>query len=274
MPPLALGPALSAALIHATWNLLIARSRDPQIATALAAVVSVTLPLPLVLATWRASSAVLPFAVVSGSLELGYLALLAAAYRRADLSLVYPLARGLAPVIVLAIGVLALGATHSPAQVAGVVLVAAGVVLVRGLRGGAHPGDLALSLAIAGCIAGYTTVDKAGVIHATPLAYYELVMAWPAIVYGVAVASIRGREAVRHEIGAATVVAGLGMFAAYSLVLTALGLASAASVAAARETSVVIAAAMGGLFLHEEVGPRRMVGAATVVVGIAALALG
>ena len=274
MPPLALGLTLCAALIHATWNLLVARSRDPQVATALAAVVSVTLPLPLVLATWRASSAVLPFAVVSGSLELGYLALLAAAYRRADLSLVYPLARGLAPVIVLVVGVLALGAAHSPAQIAGVGLVAAGVMLVRGLRGGARPGDLALTLAIAGCIAGYTTVDKAGVAHAAPLAYYELVMAWPALAYGIAIASIRGRETVRHELGPATVVAGLGMFAAYSLVLAALGLASAASVAAARETSVVMAAAIGGLFLHEEVGPRRLLGAAAVTAGIAALALG
>ncbi len=274
MPPLALGLALCAALIHATWNLLVARSRDPQVATALAAVVSVTLPLPLILVSWHASPAVLPFAAVSGALELGYLALLAAAYRRADLSLVYPLARGLAPVIVLAIGVLALGTPHSPAQFAGVGLVATGVVLVRGLRGGARPGDLALTLAIAGCIAGYTTVDKAGVVRAGPLTYYELVMAWPALAYGAAIAAAHGREAVRRELGPATVAAGLGMFAAYSLVLAALGLAPAASVAAARETSVVMAAAMGGLFLHEEVGARRLAGAAAVAAGIAALALG
>ena len=274
MPPLALGLALCAASIHASWNLLVARSRDPQVATAIAAVVSVTLPIPLVLVSWRAMPSVLPFAVVPGALELGYLALLAAAYRRADLSLVYPLARGLAPVIVLAIGVLALGAAHSPAQVAGVGLVAAGVVLVRGLRSGARAGDLALTLAIAGSIAGYTTVDKAGVAHAGPLTYYELVMAWPAIAYGVAITAVRGREAVRRELRPATVAAGLGMFAAYSLVLAALGLASAASVAAVRETSVVMAAAMGGLFLHEQVGARRLLGAAAVAAGIAALALG
>ncbi len=274
MPPLALALALGAAAIHASWNVLVARARDPQVATALAAVVSVTVPLPLVVLAWRASPAVIPYVVVSGTLELGYLALLAAAYRRAELSLVYPLARGLAPVLVLIAATLVVGAQHSPAQVAGVVLVAVGVILVRGLRGGARPADLAFTLGIAACIAGYTTIDKFGVVHADPLAYYELVMGWPSLAYGAWILASEGPAVVRRQVGWATLLAGLGMFAAYSLVLAALGLAPAASVAAARETSVVMATAMGGLVLHEHVGRRRMLGAVAVVAGIVALALG
>lgn len=274
MPPVALALALAAALIHASWNLLVARSEDPQSATALAAVASVVLPLPLVLATWDATPAVLWFAVASGALELAYLVLLAAAYRRSELSLVYPLARGLAPVLVLAAGVLVLGVAHSAAQIAGVGLVAVGVVLVRGFRGGAPLSHVVLALAIACCIAGYTTLDKTGVTHAGPVTYYELVMGWPAVLYLGGLTAARGVSRVRRELRPATLVAGVGMFGAYAMALAALQLAPAASVAAVRETSVVMATAMSAVLLREAVGPRRLAGAALVAVGVAALALG
>jgi drug/metabolite transporter (DMT)-like permease len=153
-------------------------------------------------------------------------------------------------------------------------MVGAGVILVRGVGAGPSWRDLLPVLAIAGCIAGYTTIDKVGVTHASPLAYYELVMAGPAILYLGAMLGARGPQTVRLELHTSTVIAGLGMFAAYSLVLTALTLAQAASVAAVRETSVVLAAIMGGVFLSEPVGPRRLLGAVVVAAGIGAIALG
>ncbi len=259
--------------MHATWNLLLARSDDPRVATAIAAAISVTLPLPVVVATWSASPGVIPLAVASSALELAYLALLALAYDRAELSVFYPLARGLAPVLVLVLAVAVVRVPQAPVAVGGVGLVAAGVVLVRGVGTRAAWRDLALALAIAACIAGYTTVDKAGVARASPLAYYELVMAGPAGVYLVATMRARGMRRVRSELGVPTIAAGLGMFTAYSLVLAALTLAPAASVAAARETSVVLAAILGGIFLSEPVGPRRLFGAVVVAAGIGALAL-
>jgi drug/metabolite transporter (DMT)-like permease len=273
VPPLALALALSAALVHATWNLLLARSRDPRAATAIAAAVSVTVPLPLVAATWSATPGVVPLAVASSALELAYLALLGLAYGRAELSVFYPLARGLAPVFVLVLVVAVMRVPQPPVAVVGVGLVAVGVVLVRGvgIRGAWR--DLALALAIAACIAGYTTVDKAGVTHASPLAYYELVMAGPAIVYLAAAMRAQGARSVRRELGVPTIAAGLGMFTAYSLVLAALTFAPAASVAAVRETSVVLAAILGGVFLSEPVGRRRLFGAVVVAAGIGALAL-
>jgi multidrug transporter EmrE-like cation transporter len=274
VPPLALALALAAAFVHALWNLLVARARDPRAATAIAAAASVTLPLPLVAASWTAGAAVLPLAIASSGFELAYLAVLAAAYDRAELSVIYPLARGLAPVLVLVVGVLVAGAPHPPLAVAGVGLVATGVVLVRGVGGRAAWRDVGRALAIAGCIAGYTSIDKIGVTYASPLAYYELVMVGPASLYLAALLRTRGLGEVRRELHPSTVVAGLGMFAAYSLVLAALTLAPAASVAAVRETSVVVAAIMGGLFLSEPVGARRLLGAAVVAAGVAALAMG
>ena len=96
--------------------------------------------------TWDVDGAALPYVLASGALELVYFGLLATAYSRADLTFVYPVARGSAPVIVLVVSVAALGAAVSGLQAAGVLAVAAGVLLVRGLGPG-RGADLALALA-------------------------------------------------------------------------------------------------------------------------------
>jgi drug/metabolite transporter (DMT)-like permease len=121
-----------------------------------------------------------------------YIELLAAAYRQSDLSLIYPLGREVAPVLVLVLGEVALGADTTAAQAAGVCLVAAGVFLLRGPRRDADPRGVAFGLAIAACIAGYTLIDNAGVERASALAYLELVILLPAFGYGAFVLATRG----------------------------------------------------------------------------------
>ena len=140
MPPLALALVLLSATLHATWNLLIARSRDSDVTTAVAVPIGALIFLPLALPTWRIEPEAWPFLITSMVLELVYLALLAAAYRRADLSLIYPLARGLAPVIVLIFGTIVLQLSNSPGEIVGVLAVGAGVMLVRGLGRGSSGG--------------------------------------------------------------------------------------------------------------------------------------
>ena len=83
---------------------------------------------------------------------------------------------------------------------------------------------------------------------------------------------MKGRARVRAELGLPAVVAGLASFAAYALVLAALERASAASVAAVRETSVVLATAFAAIVLKERVAPARLAGSVLVVIGIALLA--
>jgi drug/metabolite transporter (DMT)-like permease len=272
VPPTALALALAAAFVHALWNLLLARTRDPEAATAVALVVAVlAFALPAAF-FWDVDGRVWPYAAASAALELVYFALLAAAYRRVDLSLVYPVARGSAPVLVLVVAVAGLGASTSWQQVAGVGLVAAGIVLVRGLRGGTGSG-LAFGLVIGACICAYTLVDKGGIRYATPVSYLELVMVPATIAYAAAVAVGKGFQAVRAEINAGAIVAGLATFGAYALVLAALERASAAAVAAVRETSVIIATAFAAVFLKERVGWMRMAGAVAVVAGVGLLSL-
>lgn len=272
MPAAALALALAAAFVHALWNLLLARARDPEAATAVALLVSVLAFAPAAAASWRVEAEALPYVLGSGALQLAYFALLAAAYERSELSLVYPLARGLAPVLVLATSVAVLGAGASVQQAAGVVVVAVGILLVRGLRRGPSAG-VAFGLVIAACIASYTLVDKRGIEHASPIAYLELLMLGPSVAYAAAVAGWKGLPALRAALTPSAVVAGIASFGAYVLVLLALRLAPAAPVAAVREASVVVATALAIPVLRERVGPVRLAGAAAVFGGIALLGL-
>jgi drug/metabolite transporter (DMT)-like permease len=270
VPTAALLLALAAAALHAFWNLLVARARDVEAATAVVLALSVLMYAPVAALTWDVDSSVAPYAAGSAVLELGYVVLLAAAYRRADLSVVYPVARGVAPVLVLVAGIALLGTGTSPPEIGGVLLVAAGVLLVRGIHVEPGPG-VPLGLAIACTIAAYTLVDSRGIQHADPFGYLELVMAGPALVYLAWIVYARGTSAVRAELTVPTVVAGAASLGAYALALAALELASAASVAAVRETSIVIAVALAAPVLRERVGVRRLAGAVVVVAGVALL---
>ena len=274
MPASALAFALGAACLHALWNVLIARARDAEAATAVAVVLAVVAFAPVAALTWDVDRAALPFILAGGALHLTYFALLAAAYRRAELGLVYPLSRGLAPVIVLGVTAVALADDPTAGQAAGVVLVAVGVVLVRGVGRHADARGTAFALVIAACIAAYTLVDNEGIRHADPLPYLELLLVGPALIYASALAASRGAGALRAELGPATAVSALAMFGSYTLVLAALRLAPAAPVAAVRETSVVIAAVLAVVVLREPLSWARLAGAGTVAGGIVVLALG
>lgn len=273
MPLSAFLLVLAAAVLHAGWNVILARADDIAAATTVAVSMSVVLFAPLAALTWDVDASAIPWIAASALLEIAYFALLTTAYSRFDLSLVYPVARGSAPVLVL-VGAAVVGATIGWVQAVGVVLVGAGIVLVRGLSGDADAAGLAFALAIGVSIAGYTLVDKEGVDHARVIPYFELVLV-PVALAALAWHAARGRlPQVRAELGWPTVGASVFAFAAYGLVLAALTLASAPAVAAVRETSVLFAVALGAAVLHERVDRARGAGAAAVVVGVALVALG
>ena len=177
LPTLAI--VLFAAFIHALWNLIVVQSRDRTATTVIVIVFGSLVALPIALLRWHVEPQAWPFIALSSALELLYFALLVAAYERADMSLVYPIARGSSPVIVLALSVALLGAPTSPAQVIGVALVAVGVFVVRGVRGGASWRHVLLALAVGLSIAAYVVVDKEGVRHADPVTYGVLILGIP-----------------------------------------------------------------------------------------------
>jgi drug/metabolite transporter (DMT)-like permease len=264
----ALGLVLASAFLHAVWNLLLARGSDLQAAAAVSFAAAWVAGLPAAVVDWHVVAAVWPYALASSLLELVYIVLLAAAYTRAELSLVYPIARGLAPVLVLGIGVAFLGTGSSAGQAAGVCLVATGVVLVRRLQIRGEVVGLVLGLAIAAAIASYTLVARHGVRHASPLAYFELIMLLPGVGFLVILAAMGRGAAIRRELRMRNALVGILTWSAYVLVLEALRRAPAAPVAAVRETSVVFATALAAAVLGEHVGWTRFAGAAFVAGGI------
>jgi drug/metabolite transporter (DMT)-like permease len=276
----ALALALGAAVLHALWNVLLAGSRDSVAATGALLLFGALLLAPAALVGGGVSSSAVPFVAASAALELAYFVLLARAYRGGELGVVYPVARGLAPVLVLGAAVLGLGKGVSILAAVGVVLVAAGVLLLglssvgperRHMRdaGGPHSRDLVHGLAIGVTIAGYTLVDSEGLDHADPLPYLFLIAAVCAVAYnGALVLSGRGPE-LRAALDGRALGTAAATVASYAMVLAALQLAPAAPVAAVRESSIVIAALMAWLFLGEE---RRLGGAAVVAAGVALIA--
>jgi drug/metabolite transporter (DMT)-like permease len=260
----ALALALGAALLHALWNVLLAGARDTAAATGGLLVYGVLLlAIPAAL-TADVEAAAVPFIAASAALELAYFVLLARAYREGELSVVYPVARGVAPALVLLVATAAgLGRGVAPLGALGVLLVVAGVLLVSSVR--AERRDLAFGLAIAAVIAAYTLVDSEGVQRAGPVPYLALVVAPCALLYPLA-----ARTA--PDLGARSALTAAATFGAFLMVLAAFRLAPPAPVAAVRESSVVIATLLAAAFLGERVSAARALGAATVVAGVAAIA--
>jgi len=274
MPVSALALALAAAVVHAGWNLVLSGSDDVRSATAVAVVCGVVVFAPVAALTWRLHGSALPYIAASATLEVLYLVMLATGYSVAAMSFVYPVARGSAPVIVLAISAIALGAAVSLLAAIGVVVVGAGIMLVRESRLVVSSRNVALALAVGASIAGYTLIDKHGIRHGNPISYFEVVFALTAVAYVSAAWRARGGAALRTAIRRSSMVAGVGMFGSYALVLAALRLASAASVAAVRESSVVMATAVLAIGGREHIGGKRAWGAVAVLAGIALISLG
>jgi drug/metabolite transporter (DMT)-like permease len=271
LPADALALVLAAAVLHAGWNVLLRGSEDVEARTAVVLGLSVLLFAPVAAATWSVSWAVAPYAAASAALEGAYFALLVVAYRRRELSVVYPVARGSAPLLVLLGTAVVLGRHVSAGAAIGVCLVAVGVVLVRGIRRGA--GGVLVALAIGCAIAGYTLIDKDGLQHAATFPYLELVLTPVALVALPVVAARRGIPVLRAELGWSALLTAVASFGAYALVLAALRLAPAPEVAAVRETSIVLAALLAAAFLRERVGVERLAGVAVVAGGVALIAL-
>jgi drug/metabolite transporter (DMT)-like permease len=268
--------AFTAAWLHAGGNVFLGRRSEPEAAVALMLLIGVVAFAPVAALTWRVEAEAVPYIVASALLELGYFAFLAAAYRAADVGLVYPVARGSAPVLALLGAVVIMGRSTSAGQIVGVIAVTIGILLVCGVGIADASSDrrgILLALATAVFIAGYTLVDKEGLEHAGPIPYIELVLIGPALVYGAFALRTRGGAAIRGEATPRLVLVALLLFGTYILVLLALREAPAASVSAVRETSVVIATVLAALAAHQPLRLSRVAGASLVALGIGLVAL-
>lgn len=281
MPAVALLLVTAAALLHAGWNVLAKRAAETGPAFVwlvdLCSVVLWAVPALVVAAVERdrIGWAGVGFAAGSAVLHTAYFLLLQLGYRVGDLSAVYPVARGVGPLLATAGAVALLDEDPTAGNVVGAVLVSAGV-LVLARSGGGLRGGVGVGLLTGVFIAAYTLWDAHAVVG---LAMPALVYAWLTNV-GEAVilapAGLRRREAVRtvwsshrREVLGVAVLSPL----AYVLVLVALTLAPVSHVAPAREMSIVVGALLGGRLLHEPDTARRLAAAGSVALGVVALTL-
>jgi len=271
---------VSAAGLHAGWNALAKRGRDPVVFLWCATVASTLALAPIgvwILVRGGFPPAAIPF--VGGTIVLHalYFYTLGRAYGTGAYSLVYPVARGLGVALVPIVAVLAFDEHLSGLGTAGVALVVLGIVSLHVLPAGgaaSWPGRAILWPVLTGLtIAAYSILDKAGVSRLNPVAYMLLLETGCALL-GSPLVWIRAR-AVRAELASwRTILAAAVMSAlAYTLVLFAFRLSKTGYVVAARELSIVFSAVIGSLWLREgRLGPR-LAGATIVLVGVACVAL-
>lgn len=272
---------LLGAALHAGWNALVKAGTDKLLDMVAVAVGSALLCAALIPFLPLPARASWPCIAASVTIHLGYFALVAAAYRAGEMSVAYPLMRGTAPLLVAGVSGVVLGEALSPGGWAGVALICGGVLAFAVPRraAGAEPGRgraVALALANAGVIAGYTLVDGLGARlsgHASAYTFWLLLLAAPPLlVYawlrrpaGLAVKLI-GRWRVAALGGACTT-------ASYALALWAMTRAPIATVAALRETSILFAMLLASFALKERFGLPRHAAAAAIACGAAVLRL-
>ena len=270
-----------AAIAHASWNVAIKRSGiSGAVFLWLTFVLGAVLFAPVGIITIVESGVHwLPLAVVSGGLQVGYFFLLQQAYRRGDVSVVYPLARGTGPLLSVLLAVLILQERPSIHALAGAAVVVGGVVVIglAGSRGGStvnRPGVL-WGLLVGVSIAVYTLWDSNAVINGgmPPLGYYWAVVSAAVLLTPAAVHQRRTVLPTIRRHWRAVVVVGILSPVAYVLVLVAVQLAPVSIVAPAREVSVVLVGLAGWLLFKEPHPVQRLIGAAIVLAGVGLLAL-
>jgi len=274
LTPLLIGLVLLAALLHASWNAMAKSGGTPEYSIASYQLVGALIcvpflffvPIPLV-ASW-------PMLLLSAILHNFYYYTLAKSYRAGDLSQMYPLFRGFAPVMVAIGAAFFAGEWLSPGSMLGIGLISFGLIsitLLGGQFGKISPIALRWGLATSGLIAAYTVTDGMGVRAAgNSMSYILWLFAlepYPICIFLLATNRSPWFNYMASK-KAKIVIGAVASGTAYALVIFAMGLGSMAMVSSLRETSVIFAALIGTLVFRESFGRQRIVAAVLVACGI------
>ncbi len=269
---------LLAAVMHASWNALVKSGGTPEFSIAayrgagmLCLLALPFVPLPSAESFW--------FIAASVAVHNVYYFTLAQAYRSGDLSLVYPLFRGMAPVLVAIGAWLFVGEKLSVGGAVGIVIISTGLMslaLVGKRRGQVTTTALAWGLVTSVFIAMYTVIDGYGArVSGNALSYILWLFTFEAVPIVIWLLVTRRQEWFAYlkdspgSIAVGAVISGV----AYGLVIYAMSLGAIALVSSLRETSVIFAALIGALFLKEPFGRQRVLAAITVAAGVVLLKL-
>ena len=267
---------LFAAFLHAFWNALVKGAGDKAIALGLIALGHVIPGLGMVMIAPLPGAEAVPYIIASTVIHWLYYWLLNAAYRLGDLSLVYPIARGLAPVLIALGAQIWVGEHLPPLAWGGILAVSLGIMmLTRGvLRSGLPMPGLLAAIGVALTISAYSIADGVGVrVSASVLGYVGWLFVSEIFVVGYVFKAKWARLcAAPPRVIVVGVLGGLISGAAYGLVLYTKTLAPLGLVSALRETSVIFAALIGVIWFHERPWRDRIIAACVVAAGVAVIA--
>jgi drug/metabolite transporter (DMT)-like permease len=269
---------LGAAVLHATWNAMAHGAPDRVAGLALFELAAGVIGLVGVLTMGLPPAGTWGYIIASALLHLAYLGGLLASYQLGQFSQMYPLARGTSPWVVALVSIVVLHQTLAVLELAGVLLVSAGLIglVFIGRPGRGQVPALFAAIATGLMIASYTVVDGVAV-HKMPVATY---MGWVFMLQGFAVplAVLAWRGPRAFDLPRPAILSGLAggvvSMVAYGLVLWAQTRGALAAIAALRETSIIFGAVIGAIFFHERFGPKRAAAAAVVVTGIILITTG
>jgi drug/metabolite transporter (DMT)-like permease len=262
---------LAAAVTHATWNAIAHGIKDQTLAFGLIGAGGIVTAIPLVAVVAAPRPGAWPYLLGSVAIHVFYNLLLMRSYRYGEFGQVYPLARGLSPLVVTILAAVFVGEHLALHQVAGVLIVSAGLAALVFV--GRWPGRVVVLAAVGTglTIAAYTTVDGVGVrLSASPVGYIGWLMLLQSLCVP-AFALVRRRDVLakqRPRVLVSGLAAGALSVLAYGLVLWAQTRGALAPIAALRETSVIFGAIIGTLVFREPFGRARIVATVLVVAGI------
>lgn len=281
MPVLAIFLLFVSALLHTAWNLLLKQAGEKYIATWWAILLGSSVFLPCLLFSGLPARGTWLLLFVSVLVEAVYYITLATAYRDADFSLIYPLARGTAPGLIAIWSALFLGEKLNGPGAIGLAVIILGLLVVGGSnfrqsRGVTpHLRGVALAMILALLISVYSTIDGAAVKHTPAFSYAVLVFFLLPLFSAPFVFRVYGWSVLKTELSAhwlRIVSVGLLTVSAYLLALAAYSMAPVSYVGAIREVSVVMGAFAGWQFLNERLGGWRVFGSVIIFVGILVIA--
>ena len=252
------------------------RGRDGLVAMAIIKIPNMAMSIVIIAVMGLPGGASWPFVLTSGVVNCLYFYFLLNAYRVGDLSLAYPVARGIAPLLVVVLSAFIASEVPSPGALAGIAVTCLGIIAIAQSRSSAHHGaTIAWAAGVGLCISIYTLLDGMGArLSGNAFGYVAVLNVFTGIaVCGTALAR-RGAafvEALKAD-WKNGVLGGAMMLGAYSIAVYAMTLAPMAQVAALRESSVVFAAILAAIFLKEPFGGKRIAAACAVTAGIVILA--
>src|SRR5437764_6538025 len=265
---------LGAALLHATWNVLVKSGDDKELETISIAVGSGLVALAAAPFLPAPASASWPWLAGSAIVHILYFIFLAGAYRWGEMSYTYPVMRGGGPMIVALIGALALGEVLPLGETLGVLLICAGILAFASGRHDRRATAFALANAVV--IAAYTLIDGQGARASGAPASYAM---WFFVANGVVIALLglarRGAAVPAHgqRYWKRALLGGSCAVAAYGIALWAMTRAPIALVAVLRETAVIFGALIAVVVLKEKLTRRRLAATGAVMLGLIALKL-